>query len=1545
VLVEFAVLPLRAGGTMFVRVLGSVWAGGVASGQTAGATSPSDDDLRMWLGTLGAASPAAASDLVVAAEPQRVSSAARWLLTHARSALSEDGPVRWQEIADLGVLLLRIVERGHGTEFPGSQLAEAHSRMLLGLGRHLSDPSGSRPAYQQAAREYLSRGESLLSGLAQLGAATAGWATLLGGDQDNIRAQLTAVAAADPGAAAVLEAPLDGYLSTLRAIAVLRAPPDSSAGPGELAGSDTEAVSLLELAAFSSLDDVAAAARLARVADELSVSLEEPSSVLASLGQSLLRQRRWPGAAALLEESHARHPGDRDLTAGLARAWLEMDRWDDARTLLVSLLASPPGPQDADILQILQNATLLRDDPEAQHWQELLAGVDPSRTIAGQVPSAPAKASPEPLRARFRDGQMDISREFLELPEDERPVHMTAAIVAGSPDGLQLLTELEGTDPAMAERVMHLLGLERLTAAQAQVKQHIHAGEEHFRHGRFEDAAGEYQQALELDPDEATALLYLGDTCYRRGLYELAQAYFEESLAVAPSPQAYRFLGDAVVFSGGSRERARQCYEEALGLDPSYGGAKNALQQLREREREEGSTATRLGGRAAAQAGATAAIDANPPAETPVRDEAAAHSTPSVPSALRWSDSRSPSPLPGQGEVTAPRPSGPRSSQSLDTSDSPASPTSPQASPEQEASQGISPPDADSGSVGDRLVRAMADQDPQGVGPVIDDDNAFARWLAAASPDAIARAIMSALAVAFQYEAKDRNLARWAHWVQRRVQLAEALPPGYGPDQAPMQLGRDRLLADAYSGRASVLYAQGRLAEAREWWERAADLLKAEQAARARSGLMGESEFDRIFTPQDPQASVFMDLVRVCRDLGDPVAAGRYADLANELESARPTTESMIDGAIAGGDAEIRHGNPDEALRAFHWALDQAEEDAPNQVVPRPLAASLNALGRCHHQLKLNRSALEYFNRARRLNERSGNAVRLTWDFREIGRVYRARPDLGDAREAFEQSVINASIPAAPTDEFSWTANDGSSYRITAADRVWASLLELGGLLEDRDNLEDAVAFFDLATRIADVARASAVDDAQRVAIANQRIEAFNALTRLNLRRALAGGPAAATAAEDAWRANEAMRARSFLDALGDDEIVVPAEVPAALVEQEAAALEHRRRLVNSGDHDIAFWDGMGRVQADLEAIWDHMLAVTPTAAGYVEVRRSKPASAADIRSMIAADDRPTVLASLTPLGPDRLAVIALRPDSPAPVIASQPTDLARLTRFVNENLGTAGRVRELADDLGDLFHHEMQPLTSALAQISDPGEILVICPFGALNYLPLAALQIHDTALVERNPLAILPNASLARALRIALGTPAPVPARVFGDPTGDLAGAREEATVVSALFGTRPILGSEASRAAVTQALTLAGTVHIAAHAHFDAEDPLSSGIRLADGRLSAREILTMSAPALSLVTLSACETGVSQTNPAQELLGLTRALLFVGADSLVVSLWKVPDAATVEVMSAFYGRLQQGARKTEALQAAELEARELYGAQRFDQWAGFELVGEWR
>jgi tetratricopeptide (TPR) repeat protein len=1504
---------------VFLSALGRVWAAELPDQLLAERTAGTDDPDG-WLPAVAEASSADAAELVSAADAALVASAAQVLLARARSLLMAGNNADWTAVRRLGELLLRVVERGHGTDFPNGELAMAHARMLIGMGLHLVSPMMAGRSYRQAARDYASRHAPRPAAAARLAAATTDWSPLLGEDQGGVREHLAALAAVDSAGALEVEPELDGYLRTLTTIGALRA----EAGSAVPSWRDPETAALLRLAADASLNDsVEVSARLARAADVVYAAAGLEPEALAGLGVSLILRRRWHDALPLLEELHRRDPADPDGALRLARVYYELARWEDVKALLVPLLSDLADPQDVAVLAFLEGAAVMSGDPQAERWTALLAQIDPQRTLRAQLPRQPGPASPpppEPLRAVLREGTLTVASDLMELPEADRAAHLTAAVIAGTPDGGKLLADVAEDNPELARRVMQLLGIRETTVEEAQFKRHIAAGEAHFRNGRFAEAERDYRSAADIDPDDLTGWLYIGDTWYRRGSYALAQAYFEESIAVQPSPQAFRFLGDAITMSGGSRTWARLCYEEALRLDPSYGGAKVALLQVTESGSDDGHAEA---------------------AGSELTPRAPGNDHPGAPrwlTAARWRFGPT-----HETEQSQHSPTGPVEA---------VAPHLPVAGPPEGIASGPrkaalpGPGAATAARVGDRLLRATIERfGPGSVLTVLDDDDAFGRWVAGAKAEQIATSIMILVSIAFQYEAKDRDVERWAHLERRRVQLAEALPPDFGPEQAPMGLGRDRLLGDAYKGRASVLQAEGRLAESRAWYLRALGLLEAEQAARARVGLTGEPEFDRIFLSSDPLASLLRDLARICGEVGDHDSAARYWQRAERLDAARPTTAGWIEDCIGKGREAFAQGRTDLALSAFHEAFERAEEDLHTQVTPRALAHTFNALGQCHRLLGLYRSAFAYLDGARRLNETTGNAVRLAYDFRELGRLYRARPDLGDAEEAFEWSMLNASVPAAASDELCWTSKDGGIHRVTAADRAWDSLLELADLKEQRDDLPGAADLLTLASRLGDVVRAAVADDAERVAVAGNRAQASTALTRIQLRRALAAGPDTHQAASEAWLASEAMRALSFLDALGDDPLAVPAGLRQALVAEETAAIEERRRLLEIGGDGVAFWDRLRGLQTRLEDIWATMLAETPAAAEYVEVRRSRPATAADIHARLAADGRPTVLASLNPLGPDALAVIAVRSDDPHLRVASRAVDRPRLDRFIVENFGSAGRVRELAIDLEDLWHHETRAIGDTLAEVADPGDMLVVCPFGPLHYVPFAALAVQGVPLIERNPVAVLPNGSIIRALRTAAGTSACVPAAVLGDPTEDLAGARAEADMVGGLLGADPLVGQQATRAVVTEALARARIVHIAAHARFDADDPMSSGIRLADGLLTARTLLAMSAPSLSLVTLSACETGISQIDPAQELLGLTRALMFAGADSLLLSLWKVPDASTVDIMSTFYNRLENGAWKADALRAAALGARERYGAHRFDQWAGFQLIGEWR
>jgi CHAT domain-containing protein/Tfp pilus assembly protein PilF len=94
------------------------------------------------------------------------------------------------------------------------------------------------------------------------------------------------------------------------------------------------------------------------------------------------------------------------------------------------------------------------------------------------------------------------------------------------------------------------------------------------------------------------------------------------------------------------------------------------------------------------------------------------------------------------------------------------------------------------------------------------------------------------------------------------------------------------------------------------------------------------------------------------------------------------------------------------------------------------------------------------------------------------------------------------------------------------------------------------------------------------------------------------------------------------------------------------------------------------------------------------------------------------------------------------------------------------------------------------------------------------------------------------------------------------------------------------------------------------------------LSDGLLTALEAEELELWGTELVVLSACETGRGQVQVGEGVLGLRRAFQQAGAQTVLASLWKVPDAETEQLMTAFLRRWLDGADKSEALRQAQLD-----------------------
>lgn len=122
------------------------------------------------------------------------------------------------------------------------------------------------------------------------------------------------------------------------------------------------------------------------------------------------------------------------------------------------------------------------------------------------------------------------------------------------------------------------------------------------------------------------------------------------------------------------------------------------------------------------------------------------------------------------------------------------------------------------------------------------------------------------------------------------------------------------------------------------------------------------------------------------------------------------------------------------------------------------------------------------------------------------------------------------------------------------------------------------------------------------------------------------------------------------------------------------------------------------------------------------------------------------------------------------------------------------------------------------------------------------------------------------------------------------------------------------------------------------------------LEDGLLTAEDVCGINLQGTELVVLSACETGLGEVKRGEGVFGLRRAFVLAGARTLVMSLWKVPDKETQELMGDYYQRLLKGEGKASALRNAQLamiktrrQADEADGGAHPFFWGAFVTVGE--
>lgn len=752
-----------------------------------------------------------------------------------------------------------------------------------------------------------------------------------------------------------------------------------------------------------------------------------------------------------------------------------------------------------------------------------------------------------------------------------------------------------------------------------------------------------------------------------------------------------------------------------------------------------------------------------------------------------------------------------------------------------------------------------------------------------------------------------------------------------------------------------------------EGWE--ASVLQALASLQRSRGELGEAVaslrsardlYDRSGYRQ-MEARALYNLASLYKDLGDFEEAQRSYEQALALFGDQ---HPDVEVRILNGIGRIRHlqGDPQAATGYFERALTLARErDLPFGISDALafLGAAAVDQGRPQDGLQLLEKALA-LRRERR--ERLAEADTLL----EIAKAWQAQGDLDRASALFRDTLAlgkqvgNASLEAACL--FHWAVLDR----------------QRGDLRPALRRIEDAI------RRIESVRSGVASEKLRVTYLASKRAwyELYVDLL-MRLEEAEPGRGYAAAALE----ASERARARGLLDLIAEGRIDLQEGIAPELKQRETdlgARLSWvQERLGEELARDPES-DRAAGLRAQLDQLGEKMeqLAeeVRTRHPRYAEVRYPTPLRLAEIQGLL--DGRTALLEYF--VGREASFLFVVTQDEIAAHRLPRADELEPRVQELRKTLErpgilTLGRFRMEAGDLHKIL---LGPAAARLAKTPN----LLISPDGPLSFVPFEVLLSEPTRgaayrdlayLLAEHAVSYVPSASVLESLReprpapvadpvspkglVAFGDPIHPEAQIASSPVRaavspwappPLPGSNLEVRAIAGLYPASEValyLRETATEENVkaNPLLQTARRIHFATHGFVDEARPQLSYLMLTrgpasaeDGRLQVFEIFNLRLNA-DLVTLSACQTGLGKQVSGEGMVGLTRAFLYAGARSLVVSLWPVSDRSTPDLMSSFYRHMEGTGTKAEALRQAKLE-RVKAGEEPY-RWAPFTLAGD--
>ena len=775
-----------------------------------------------------------------------------------------------------------------------------------------------------------------------------------------------------------------------------------------------------------------------------------------------------------------------------------------------------------------------------------------------------------------------------------------------------------------------------------------------------------------------------------------------------------------------------------------------------------------------------------------------------------------------------------------------------------------------------------------------------------------------------------------------------------------------RLRVEVYAELADLEMLSGRIEDALAWNDRALELVRAEKSPetealvlkRRAETLMSAGRFSAAETAFAQalalaeatqsfylQVSIHLSAAQMNRTRGRYGAAA--ADMEKSLQALAEANEPIREPAILGN-------------LAMNYVLLEANDSARMALERARQAAEKN--GRC-----LDVAAIDLIESTRKFIQDEISFA----DFQQAAERWSRTPDaLSVPGSEYLVQLTTAIMGTAPIDPrlsvSSGMLADGTVELLQAAalfsqgrEFVLVRELALKGLKVNPNAKHRAGALAVIGrTYVAEG------DDDKAIAYYSKAIDALDAATdEAPVDPLLSGSDAGWESAafemliqllvrhrryEEAFAVSERARARVFLQMMGNAR-VSPRGPENTLPAQEAERLrtqmlqwQQQARLAPSAQID----DDLRQARRRYEALMTRVKAANPD---YASMTSVEPLQLDAIRKELPPN---TTLINYFLTGSGAHAWVLDRTRLQYVSLPFDPTALAR-AECAAKRFRAGGRgVRPLyapceSATVEELYGQLVAPLR---AHLRKPR--LVIVPHGVLHYLPFGAFRDRRTKryLIEDYTITYAPSASAIRFLHDK-ETPVNGKALVIGAPAGvspELPGAMREARFVGAKLHLVPMVGTAAKESLLYRLKGKVDLVHIAAHGFYEADTPLFSRLALAegdgsDGNLEVHEILSeVDLTGVNLVVLSACQTALGKGSAGDEIVGLTRALLYAGTPGVISTLWDIDDDAAEALMNRFYDRLLDGDSAADALRRAQLQL--LHGDYPNPrEWAAFTLNGD--